>query len=55
MIHYSHFRLIVRKLLAVAPANSGLSQHPLQILELFTSKWFNVYWDIRWLALREFE
>jgi hypothetical protein len=49
-IHYAHFRLIIRKLLAV-PSNE-LSQHS---IELFTSKWFNVYWDVRWLALRELE
>ena len=53
-IHYAHFRLITRKLLTI-PLSDELSQHSFHIIELFTSKWFNVYWDVRWLALRELE
>lgn len=53
-IHYAHFRLIMRKLLT-SPIGMGLSGHSLHNIELFTSKWFNTYWDIRWLSLQELE
>lgn len=53
-VHLGHLKRTAHALLSLktdeASASNSTSVH-----ELFVGKWFNVYWDIRWLFLRETE
>lgn len=53
-LHLEHFRFLTRSILLPQELEASSSTRR-QVIEMFAKKWFNKFWDIRWLMLREIE